>query len=392
MPTHEECCWRVCLLCMKKCKEMRPITEENWKIIEEFFVEGLNSEQLPKVICGTCRKVTSEYQRGIFNRKIEIFDFSQMNLPTQLRSGCCNCYVCKVAKSVPQNISMSGNAMAIPARIPVGRPSLNENISIGDGSLSKKPKAIKLCTSCFAILMRGCAHNCSKRMCASNLRDMTDHLGTPTCKEKLSSNILSDIFASSGPSSTISLSRSAGRPLSIKRAESSTPNRHLFTLSDMSTIQTDLNLSNNQTIQLANHMRAATSDRNLIETKLKKSLELRNQRFEDFFSLSVDDFLISENENTGKCIFEKRSFIYCNDVKSFVSAVEMERNKTYNYAKIGIDGGCNTLKVCLTLFNLTDEEESNNGRQSYRFRLNMDEVRCLRLKQALWRANVMCSH
>ena len=103
--SHDEARDVVCILCFKKSSTVRKLTEEHHQAIQEHFIDGLDfyfDHRLPRVICGTCLLTLNEYKRGIFVRKIELFEYSTLkSLRTQTRSqgGICDCYVCETART-----------------------------------------------------------------------------------------------------------------------------------------------------------------------------------------------------------------------------------------------------------------------------------------------------
>lgn len=197
MPSHYECRQKVCLLCMRKGSEMRQISTNTWMIIEEFVIDGLdrNDERLPTVLCNSCRKVTSDYGRGIFTREIDLFDHSLLGpVPARTRSSTsCSCLVCATAASIPHNIAQHTGAAALPERRKPGRPSTITQSSPASScfthshSSSGKPSAIKLCSLCFTLLARGYPHHCTKTARVQNLQDMA-HCGSPRTKEKVANH------------------------------------------------------------------------------------------------------------------------------------------------------------------------------------------------------------
>ena len=80
---------KVCLLCFKKTKEMRKITENHKDIIEKYVIDRLNWNDfsLPQVLCGSCRIILGEYSKGNFSHELEVLDYSLMfNVPPITRS------------------------------------------------------------------------------------------------------------------------------------------------------------------------------------------------------------------------------------------------------------------------------------------------------------------
>jgi hypothetical protein len=69
-------------------------------IIEKYFINNykIDDVSLPCALCLTCQKVLFEYGRGIFNRKIELLDYSKKNTfprPMTRHNEDCQCDICK---------------------------------------------------------------------------------------------------------------------------------------------------------------------------------------------------------------------------------------------------------------------------------------------------------
>jgi hypothetical protein len=57
--SHEDCRRRICIVCVSKKQNVRPISKASALLIEEHYLTGLdfqNDERLPVVICSTCRQ------------------------------------------------------------------------------------------------------------------------------------------------------------------------------------------------------------------------------------------------------------------------------------------------------------------------------------------------
>ena len=118
-PTHEECRHRVCILCMNKAKQPRPINDDAWQVIQQHFVEGLRRDdnRLPVVLCMTCYTAICDIKRtGVTTRPIQPFDYTKIvsKMPTRNRNCCC--LVCEVATAVPSALSAATGAAAIPQK------------------------------------------------------------------------------------------------------------------------------------------------------------------------------------------------------------------------------------------------------------------------------------
>lgn len=135
----------------------------------------------------------------------------------------------------------------------------------------------------------------------------------PKSSEQLASDIIKTKIDSTGVSSqtNISLSTKTGHSMSITvknklpTQEKSTP---MFPLKSISNIQSQLSLSDKQTLQLEKNIRSTTHNRTAIEVHLKKKLIKRNHILDDFFELkSINYETLKLNRNAQ---IEKET-IYC---------------------------------------------------------------------------------
>ena len=369
MPTHEDCRRRVCLICMCKSKVMCTITDAIYIGIQEHVVDGLdrNDERLPVVLCGTCYMAVCEMRKGIFGRKLEIFDHSKIATSRVTRSVStmalqqCTCIVYEVAKSVPSNLNKAAGGKAMKTKKKRGRPSMD----VLPSASKNKPAedTLYLCSICLSSVRRGLDHCCTKSKRIQNINDLAN-IGTPKTKEKVASALVRRKLAetqivTSTPSATVTLASSLGRPL-VLFANGSLRKKLRFTAEDVSTIQTDMHLSNKQTLQLASHIRTVAACRTAVQPHLKQILHRHNHRLDMLFSIEENKFLFKEEKNK----WEERPAVFCNDLQLLISKVEETRNKSYSFVKIGLDGGGGFFKVCLTLHNVSDNKHMAK-RQTY---------------------------
>ena len=344
---------------------MRLLSEKTWNVIDEFILQGLNpnDERLPNALCSTCSRTVREYSNGNFSRKIVIFDHSQIEQIVQTRritKEGCPCLVCEVATSMPRNICQSKTLRPNSEKLKGQSSKMLASSDEFLPSVQKPAVAIKVCSFCLSILARGCPHVCTKSKRFDNLQTLVSH-ESPKSKEKMAVTITKDKLMnrlSEGdeePIDTPSSATTSAKLTSIKESKRQA-NKNLLSAKDLSVIQNDLSLSNTQTLKLAGHIRYATACRNSVEPNLKQKLLQLHHRLDGNFTVLSDNFLIRESEKGN--IMESRQMICCNDVTSLIYVIEQFRQKSYNQAKIGLDGGGGFLKVSLTLMSLESETES----------------------------------
>ncbi|OAF64959.1 hypothetical protein A3Q56_07319 [Intoshia linei] len=115
-----------------------------WDLIEKYFVKCLdkNDHRLPSATCDNCMVIVYEYGRGIFERKIKLFNYSKVFhvITRQYSLGkSCLCIVCSLGSSVVHNNFEIGKA-TISKRSSVGGPKKLPDIEESLELLSSFPK------------------------------------------------------------------------------------------------------------------------------------------------------------------------------------------------------------------------------------------------------------
>lgn len=351
---HDENRLAVCLLCMNKTKEMTKITTNMQETINIYFLEGYNSDdiRLPSALCGNCRHIVQEYRGGKFVKKIEVFDYSEIGtMPRPItRSGVqCQCKICEVGRS---NFLTIGQAR----RKSPGRPSTDNNL----GHSQSPPKPIRICSFCLTILSRGKPHQCDKYTRHHNLLQIPN---TEIEKDQIASSILRQKSkAAESNSPILKLTTITGKPMTVNVSPSTSSNI-LFTSDDISAIQLDLNLSYNQTLKLAAHIRSSTKARKSIEPGLKQKLSEKRHLLDQFFSASEVEYLkIHKDKITEK---ESKPTVFCTDFSGMIEYVIGKRGQIENEnlrVKLCLDGGGGFMKICLSVFNTVDDFQKKHRR------------------------------
>ena len=147
--THEENRKALCVVCIRKAKSLQNITENIAKMVKKHALANYTSSDisLPTSICGTCRLTLSEYDRGNFSRKLEVFDHSKIRFPISKDNTNCQCKLCEIARqnlhSVQTGASRKGK----------GRPPITSEKDVP--SSSSKDEVLKVCSRCLSTLKQG---------------------------------------------------------------------------------------------------------------------------------------------------------------------------------------------------------------------------------------------
>ena len=199
-PSHEQCRGRVCLLCFAKGKKenntFRKVTPALWSKIELHVLQGLDREdtRLPSALCPTCVRSLNEFdqppEKKRSRREIPLGDHSLLNQVTTHSAAApdalCHCFVCRIAQSVPADLSSVRGAAKMPEN--PRRPTLP---SKKDGETEfREETRIQLCTQCLSKIGRGLPHQCTKISRLRSIEDMaTAECDGSTSREKIASAI-----------------------------------------------------------------------------------------------------------------------------------------------------------------------------------------------------------
>lgn len=227
----------------------------------------------------------------------------------------------------------------------------------------------KRCSYCFSLIARGKSHKCNLSARLNNINSyiaeanskFRDQIISSLVKQKENNGVDS---TSSSTSTIMSLVQPrGGRPLNIlvKPRTTSTRSKQLLSADDFLKIQTNLNLSQKTTCQIAAAIRVATRNRKSIESNLKKKLSTVAHSVDKYFTAREVQFeSIKGNISTNS----DEILVYCKDLDGFIQHVKDERGVSECHLKLGIDGGGGFLKICLSLQS-TDEVISTNYRSKY---------------------------
>lgn len=374
MPTHakshDECRKCVCLLCFNKTKTMRNITKTAHKIIQEHIVSGYDEsdDRLPTMLCSNCYTIIYEYNAANFTHVIPIFDYSSLkqNLRPNTRNAIqCDCKVCEIARSsTTSNFSPTVIQKRKPG--PVKQNVASHSLDV----LECPPSALKICSKCLTFLSRGKPHVCTETQRHENLMKLTSKPESK-CGEKLVTSIVREKIKSLPSSENLySFTAPTGRPLIISTCLSnsqSTKSEYMVSTEDIHKIQSDMNLSTNQTKILSKHIRSSLGVRNAIEPHTREKLQVKSHVLDFLFNCEVKEFYNeSVTHKDSPCVITTAPVVYCNNVEELKSVVISARNYIPTEIKtiLGIDGGGGFLKLCLSLCNPTqpDLEHQENKR------------------------------
>lgn len=355
MRTHEECRRAVCVICMDKSKTMRIVSRNVEEIVQKHFVPNINRNDVnfPLAICGTCRLAIIDIQKtNNVNRNIKLFDYNNIKkVRVQTRNiDCCDCTICKIARSKATNISKLGSS-----KVPRGRPR----------TLMRRAKLI-ICSKCLNTIKRGYRHSCKNKERVGNLKRLS---GSPKTIEKLTSSIILEKTRGFDNKENISLSRqSGGHPIKLSLKSTSlfsSPNNPTISADFVSNLKTELNMSTNQSLKLASQLRNSLGPSLVQPLSQVKSLMLeKTHMFDQYFKCEMVNFTCRSKKNS---TISPEYLVYCQDVPNFIAAIVNNRKYSADVKlllKIGLDSGGQFLKVCMNIHDVDIINRVSNSKDT----------------------------
>lgn len=235
--THDENRHVICLVCSGKSGTMIKITAALRTKLEKLISHyNYNNNHLPIVICSVCR--ISLYGQTVIKKQLDIFPFQKKQL---IGNGKCYCNLCILAR-----LRVTGNFAK--QRI---LPTRKRNFQMTSGKRRKNQKLEKCngeicCSNCFSLCQNGKSHQCTRSSRLNSVVKCVEQSFSNKEKEQLDSKLLKNVLQEkndlNAKLSTVSLSESRGKPLTIDMkhdtpCEKSMPAAHLFGVDDFRKIQ-----------------------------------------------------------------------------------------------------------------------------------------------------------
>ena len=286
--------------------------------------------------CGLCD--THKRYINLLNQNLEgnsetrkPFDLEMLSLflkserKIRRKADSCECLVCRVAKSTGFNASLEIKKF----QREVDSSSLQNNISPA-GSMHR------LCGKCLHPIGRGVrGHICNP----TNLLRNVTNLFSDRIQERVASDIIKKRLGDV-TNNNISLA-TGGKELKLNIHKGGDTSEKQITHEEISRMKKRMNLSQNQTLVLAEELRAVNSSRKVVASNLKQFLKKKNNELADIFEYEVVD---------------GEEIIYCSDVPQHMVRVSRKRGHIEpKMTKIGLDGGQGTLKCAASYLYDTDE-------------------------------------
>ena len=351
--SHEDNRKKICLCCKEK-KMVKVIGREMKNKIKSVSNYNDSDVRLPTSICTACR--LSIYKLAKNEGKFNLPDYSNFTFPSKITRTSndlkCKCTLCEYARS---DIGFSTKR----------KRALQKR---------KQPIVIKKCAKCLSELRKGIKHQCTSAEKYKNVNSTIQDLHEKT-KEHIACELIKEHSVKKtdqqnhNSDTTISLSQKHGKPLIIDLDPKT--NRNKISAEDLQKLQTRFGLSTNTICGIANCIRIALKDRQSVEKDLKRKLSIMNHRLDEHFAIAEAEFVTAKGKTKTT---EIKQFIFCKNINELCQHVEKERYMSNPQYKIGIDGGGNFLKICISLINssdITENSEKKRLRNSYENGMNV---------------------
>ena len=357
--SHSDCRPKVCLFCFRKVPSRDLRNYPSYlQTIKENLIEhyDVHDVRLPCGLCETHKRSLNYLKKSLTEEGVRNCQFDFARLSSYLKCGVklrrkaqdCECLICRVARATGFN-----------ADHVLKKFLEEESENIGDTSAGSSNKPDRLCGKCLHPLRKGCkGHICNQTNLLKNIANLLPE----KVKERVASDVLKRKLEDSDNQEVTF--HTGGKPLKVGVHKAGDITEPQISHEQINRMKKRLNLSRNQTLTLAEELRAVHASRKLIPSNLKSFLKDKNSEFEDIFEF--------EQVNGEEVIF-------CSDVAEHSRRVSNKRgHNSPKLVKIGLDGGQGTLKCAATyLFesdSIFETSEPASKRRKFSEGLNVEKL------------------
>ncbi|KAJ8671673.1 hypothetical protein QAD02_002932 [Eretmocerus hayati] len=222
-------------------------------------------------------------------------------------------------------------------------------------SQQKDSNIEKKCKDCLSLIARGRSHQCNEATRIENLKALLASTPTKSAEAAISSTLRSLASKNSNSSSASVLSlTTAGRPMRVGIEPKLNPKPTLqIAAKDIIVMQNNLNLSQNDTLEIARTLREVTNNRRVIESNLKSQLSFVIHSVDEFFCSKKQNFFVTKGNSKEEV---ELTVVYRRDLEGLIEFVKEKRGVSNVFLKIGLDGGGGSLKICFSIQNLSEND------------------------------------
>ena len=324
---------RVCGVCTRKAKDLRPISEAVLGFIKDYIYQDYDVDYYPSVVCGSCTFILRymdklEEGQTPVRRLPNITDYEKKRAPRGTRSGVCDCFWCRINKM---------NGLEYKRHSESVRPIAK----------AQPKKKVVRCVKCHSILGRGLPHNCTKTARNENAKDLVREFSSGGQK-RTTSKLLNEFCEEEGVDKrhgTLELNSGNKTKIVTIGPQKKQPQ---IAVQDLMAFGNARNFSDEALMDTATFVRRSLG-RNYVEENLEKTLPGVKLALKDFFVLKLVD--TTKKKKGKEDTILTHPLIVVEDVESFASRIIAERGLDPSEVDviIGIDDGGSTLKVRFNL-------------------------------------------
>lgn len=375
---HEENRKRICIFCLSKDgrgNKFRKITSKGQteNMVNKHFRYNANDSRLPNGICNGCRTKLLRVKNG---QAVDIPNLSQFYVSkihtrstVVSKDGICDCNICKTVRTpiLKKDEENSEQRMFMSIETIWFTSKQFVNTYYLTGKPRKGPEFLKLCSYCYSIINPGRSHSCNQSTRATNLSSIIQDSLTTGERDQIISTLLRNKVnevGKPGDNQEISIATLTGKPIRVIVNPTSQSDRtDNFTISDIQNIQANYNFTQNETLGIASWIRTSSKNRKAIEPNLKEHIRADLRCLDQFFDVQVSNF---KHKKKTVVTNVEESVVYCKELRGFIDYVKQKRLVNRVHLKLGIDGGGGSLKICLSIQSLEDNNaEPKHSRQKY---------------------------
>ena len=220
-----------------------------------------------------------------------------------------------------------------------------------------------VCSKCLTKVKRGIHHQCTPGAFIDNVENVLAEKWSSKTAEQLTSNMLknSTLQKMDSNGGIIQLSQMRGRLLPvIVKPEQSQKNQqsNVISADAIRKMQTDLNLSGNQTKTINSFLIKSFGSRKILEKNVQKKISQFTHVLDDYFECCSFEFT---NEKNDKIEIICQKAVVCKDLEKFINFIVDHRKYNDYHLKFGLDGGGKFLKFCLSIQSTVIGDILNNA-------------------------------
>lgn len=182
MDNHNKNRKKVCILCLSKRKDLRPISDAVKSVIREKILRDVDARNwyYPVSICTSCRLFCTSRRKTAVSLYSYKYDYKNITRSNDK----CDCEICKATETV-----VGKNFPNVVPRKVAGRPKKED---------TNAAKVVRLCNLCLTEIKPGKKHACNATNRAENITKILKNDASSKAAEAAVSKFLSEKAEASG--------------------------------------------------------------------------------------------------------------------------------------------------------------------------------------------------